>query len=144
MRLGLLVSSDEELVGGVRRHLSIWNINSFAEFFLQIFNKYTADYQRACQLFKQERARFLQRLKEIPWLEVFHSEANYFLCHVEPSFISSTDLTERLLSLYNIFIKDCDTKSGLEGKNYIRIAVRDKTDNDRLLEALGKIKRVQS
>lgn len=136
LRLGLLASSDEELLTAVRRNLSIWNINSFAEFFLQIYNKYTAAYERACELFRQERARFEADLKQIVWLETYPSQANYFLCHVNPAVISSTRLAQRLLSEHNILIKDCDTKSGLEGRNYIRIAVRNEADNKRLVAAL--------
>jgi histidinol-phosphate/aromatic aminotransferase/cobyric acid decarboxylase-like protein len=46
LRLGILASSDTELIGQIRSDLSIWNINSFAEFFLQILEKYTADRTR--------------------------------------------------------------------------------------------------
>lgn len=33
-------------------------------------------------------------------------------------------------------IKDCNTKTFLEGKNFVRISVRDTADNDRLVDAL--------
>ena len=44
-----------------------------------------------------------------------------------------------LLKRFNILIKSCNTKHGLENKNYIRIAVRNRIDNDRLLDALKSL-----
>ena len=38
-------------------------------------------------------------------------------------------------------IKDCDCKTGLAGKNYIRMSIRNQADNDTLLEALNILAR---
>ena len=35
-------------------------------------------------------------------------------------------------------IKDLSTKKGFEGRNYIRIAIRDEKDNEKLVAALKK------
>lgn len=135
LRLGVLASSDEELINWMKHDVSIWNINSFAEFYMQIFGKYQKDYDRACQKFIAERKRFMARLTDIPFLRVIPSQANYFLCQVTEKY-TSEELTRRLLMDFNILIKDCDNKDGLENKNYVRIAVRDQKDNDTLVEAL--------
>ena len=135
LRLGILASSDEELINWMKHDVSIWNINSFAEFYMQIFGKYQKDYDRACQKFIAERERFMARLTDIPFLRVIPSQANYFLCQVTEKY-TSEELTRRLLMDFNILIKDCDNKDGLKNKNYVRIAVRDQKDNDTLVEAL--------
>lgn len=135
LRLGILASSDEELINWTKHDVSIWNINSFAEFYMQIFGKYQKDYDRACQKFIAERERFMARLTDIPFLRVIPSQANYFLCQVTEKY-TSEELTHRLLMDFNILIKDCDNKDGLKNKNYVRIAVRDQKDNDTLVEAL--------
>ncbi len=135
LRLGVLASSDEALINWMKHDVSIWNINSFAEFYMQIFGKYQKDYDRACQKFIAERKRFIARLTDIPFLRVIPSQANYFLCQVTEKY-TSEELTRRLLMDFNILIKDCDNKDGLENKNYVRIAVRDQKDNDTLVEAL--------
>lgn len=135
LRLGVLASSDEELINWTKHDVSIWNINSFAEFYMQIFGKYQKDYDRACQKFIAERERFMARLTDIPFLHVIPSQANYFLCQVTEKY-TSEELTRRLLMDFNILIKDCDNKDGLKNKNYVRIAVRDQKDNDTLVEAL--------
>ncbi len=135
LRLGILASADEALIRYIKKDVSIWNLNSFAEFFMQIFNKYEKDYKRACEKFQTERERFFRDLSAVPFLRVIPSEANYFLCEITSKF-TSAQLTELLLSQHNILIKDCDTKNGLKGKNMVRIAVRDMADNTRLVEVL--------
>lgn len=137
LRLGVLASGDREFVATLKKAVSIWNINSFAEFFMQIFSKYENDYDRACGQFVSERKRFAECLEKIPFLRVVPSQANYFLCEVLD--MGARELTERLLNSYDILIKDCSTKKGVEGKNYVRIAIRNSADNDRLVKAMEDI-----
>ena len=135
LRLGILASGDEALIEWMKKDVAIWNINSFAEFYMQIFGKYENDYRRACEKFIQERNRFFAALQAIPFLRVIPSQANYFLCEVKAPY-TSAELTRCLLRK-NILIKDCSTKKVFGGKNYIRIAVRGKEDNDKLVEAMA-------
>ena len=135
LRLGILASGDEALIEWMKKDVAIWNINSFAEFYMQIFGKYENDYLRACEKFIQERNRFFAALQAIPFLRVIPSQANYFLCEVKAPY-TSAELTRCLLRK-NILIKDCSTKKVFGGKNYIRIAVRGKEDNDKLVEAMA-------
>ena len=138
LRLGILASSDTELIAQVKNDVSIWNLNSFAEFFMQIFNKYEADYRNACEKFVSERNRFQTELERIPYLRVIPSEANYFLCEVLPPY-SSHDLAVKLLDNHNILIKDCSKKNGFVHRNYIRVAIRNKEDNNTLISSLKSL-----
>ena len=138
LRLGVRVSADTQLINEVKRDVAIWNINSFAEFYLQIFGKYEADYRQACYRFIKERNRFEKLLREIPYLRVIPSQANYFCMEVLGG-ITSEELTKRLLADYDIMIKDCNSKNFLKGKNYIRVSVRDTEDNNQLIAALKEI-----
>ena len=135
LRLGVLAGGDIELLNQIKKDVSIWNINSFAEFYMQIFNKYESFYKQACRNFVAERERFGALLASIPYLRVIPSQANYFLCQVTDKF-TARELTALLLNRYNILIKDCENKTGLAGKNYIRLAVRNQEDNDKLIAAL--------
>lgn len=137
LRLGLLASSNKKLIESIKRDVSIWNINSFAEFYMQIFGKYENDYKKACRKFIQERERFFHELQQIPFLRIIPSQANYFLCEVLSPY-TSLNLTQFLLK-ENLLIKDCSTKSAFAGRNYIRLAIRDKKDNDKLIYALKNI-----
>lgn len=135
LRLGVLATTDNVLMEKIRKDVSIWNINSFAEFYMQIFGKYEKDYIHACHLFIEERKRFFSELKRVDYLRVIPSQANYFLCEVTARF-TPIKLSEILLDKFNILIKDCTTKTSRQGGNYIRIAIRDKKDNDALVKAL--------
>lgn len=135
LRLGILASADKELVSLIRKDVSIWNLNSFAEFFMQIYSKHETDYMLAAGKFRTERERFWKELQSVPYLRVHPSEANYFLCEVLPPY-TSNDLAVSLLDRHNILIKDCSTKKAFDGRNMIRLAVRGKEDNIRLIVAL--------
>lgn len=138
LRLGIMASSNVELIAYVKKDVAIWNINSFAEFYMQIFNKYEHIYKAACAKFLDERRRFESNLKQISYLRVIPSQANYFLCEVTRRF-SAHELTEILLNRFDILIKDCNNKTGLAGKNYIRVAIRNSEDNDMLINALKQL-----
>lgn len=138
LRLGVMASSCTELIAVIKKDVAIWNINSFAEFYMQIFNKYEHIYKAACAKFLNERRRFGLELQKISFLRVIPSQANYFLCEVADGF-TAKELTEVLLNRYNILIKDCNNKTGLEGKNYIRVAIRNSEDNDTLINALKQL-----
>ena len=139
LRLGILASANKELIARIKREVSIWNINSFGEFFMQIYNKYEKDYQRACQKFVDERDRFEASLRTIPFLRVMPSQANYFLCEVLPTYTAS-EIVIYMLKQHNILTRDCSGKTGLNpDKQYMRIAVRNTEDNTRLVEALMTI-----
>ena len=138
LRLGVLATADKTLISQMKQRVSIWNLNSFAEFYMQIYTKYERDYQKACARFVAERADFEQKLRQIPFLRVMPSQANYFLCEVLPPF-TANEVVIRVLKHYNILTRDCSSKSGLNGRQYMRIAVRDHADNKRLVEALKSL-----
>jgi histidinol-phosphate/aromatic aminotransferase/cobyric acid decarboxylase-like protein len=137
-RLGVVASSNQSFMNRINASLSIWNINSFGEFFLQIIGKYEGDYNQACRKISEERARFFDDLKKIPYLRPIFSQANYFLCEVKAPWTATT-LVQHALAEDDILLKDCTGKVGFEGKEFIRIAVRDQADNNDLIEALIKI-----
>ena len=135
LRLGVLASGDTETIAFMKKDVAIWNINSFAEFYLQIWEKYEKDYVKALERFRAERARFVSRLKEVPGLTVYPSQANYVLAKLDGK-QSAGALTKRLLIEYNLLIKDLTSKAG---GPYIRLAVRNEEDNDQLVEALKEV-----
>lgn len=135
LRLGILASSDTELISHIKREVSIWNLNSFAEYFMQIYSKYEKDYQRACDKFLIEREDFENQLRTISYLRIIPSQANYFLVEVLPP-CSVRTLVIGLLRDHNILTRDCSNKQGLDGKQYMRIAVRGHGDNAKLIAAL--------
>ena len=141
LRLGILCSADKELIAHIKKEVSIWNLNSFAEFFMQIYNKHEKDYLKACNKFLAERDDFEKGLRTIPYLRVMPSQANYFLCEVFPPY-TAKEIVIYALRQHNILTRDCSLKPGLDpNKQYMRIAVRNHEDNTRLVEALKQFKK---
>ena len=139
LRLGILASANQALIASIKKEISIWNLNSFAEFFMQIYNKHEKDYQKACEKFVAERDSFESQLRTVPFLRVMPSQANYFLCEVLLPY-TAKEIVIYMLRQHNILTRDCSQKPGLDPqKQYMRIAVRNHEDNTRLVEALRKM-----
>lgn len=134
-RLGVLACKDETMIEKIKRSVSIWNINSFGEFFLQIKEKYDKDYRKAIAEIKKTRNEFVEELDKIPFLHVYPSEANYVMCLLNG--ITADELCAILLGK-DIFVKKLTSKIH-DGKEYIRIAVRNREDNSRLIRELLNI-----
>lgn len=133
LRLGVLASGDQDLIAALKKDVAIWNINSFAEFYMQIEEKYKKDYARSLELIRAERAHFRRELEKFPNLRVIPSQANYLMVELLGG-LSARAITRDLLVNRCILVKDLSPKLG--GQQYLRLAVRDTRDNDRLLEAL--------
>lgn len=137
LRLGVFASSDTEMIQKIKKEVSIWNINSFGEFYMQIYGKYENDYRKACRKFCEVREKFYEELKQINFLRVIPSQANYFLCEVTSKY-TSAELCEHLIEK-DIIISNCGKKKHMDGRNLVRLAVRNETDNARLVEVLKSL-----
>ena len=134
IRLGILASGNKELLSTIRDEMAIWNINAFGEYYLQIATLYTKEYKKSCELIAKERSSFISKLKQIPYIKPYESQANYIMCRLEGR--DSTALANYLLKNYSILIKDLKNKKGFENVDFIRLAVKSTKDNDELIEAL--------
>ncbi|WP_349763451.1 aminotransferase class I/II-fold pyridoxal phosphate-dependent enzyme [Fusobacterium sp. SYSU M8D902] len=137
LRLGIVASSNEEIINKLKKEVNIWNINSFAEYYMQIFGKYQKGYIKALKEIKLARNNFIKELEKIEELEVYPSEANYLLIRILKKY-SSKDLAEILLDKYEILIKDLKNKNGIDD-NYIRIAVKTTVENNYFINAIKEI-----
>lgn len=137
LRLGIFASSDTEMIQKIKKEVSIWNINSFGEYYMQIYGKYENDYRKACRKFCEVREKLYEELKQINFLRVIPSQANYFLCEVTSKY-TSAELCELLIEK-DIIISNCGKKKHMDGRNLVRLAVRDEADNARLVEVLKSL-----
>ena len=137
LRLGIVATSNFELLQNIKKEVSIWNINSFGEYYMQIYGKYEKVYKSSLDKIKSAREIFINDLREIKELQVFDSQANYILIKILEKY-SSEELTKILLNDYEIYIKDLKGKAAIDD-NFIRIAVRDTEDNKYCINALKEI-----
>ena len=133
VRLGVLCTSNTNLIEHIKKDVSIWNINSFGEFYLQIYEKYKKDYAAALENIKHARKVFVDDLQEVKEFRVIPSEANYVTIEVLKG--TSKDLCISMLEK-NIFIKDLTPKISWLNKQFIRVAIRDEFDNAVFVKAI--------
>lgn len=135
LRLGVLASADEEKVNQIKKNMPIWNINSFAEFFMQIIPKYRKDYAAALVEFRKTRKDFLEKLEQIEYLKAVPTQANYVMCEV-----IGRSAGEICICLFEkgILIKNL-TEKVKNDRQYIRIAIRTREENDQVLKILNEI-----
>lgn len=133
LRLGVLASGDAETIAKMKKDVAIWNINSFGEFYMQIEEKYKKDYAAALVRIRAERARFQNELSKIKGVRVIPSQANFVMVELKDE-ISPKELLKTLLIKHNLLIKELTTKTN--GRNYLRLAVRNTEDNDALVSAM--------
>lgn len=136
LRLGVLASGDTDAIARMKKDVAIWNINSIAEFYMQIEEKYRKDYSASLEKLRIERGRLFDALNAIPYLRPIPSQANYIMAELTDG-TTARELTKKLLAEH-LLIKDLSRKTGGE---YIRIAVRDAKDNQKLINAMTGIEK---
>ena len=82
---------------------------------------------------RAERARFQTELAKIKGVRVIPSQANFVMVELEKE-IDPRELLKTLLIKYNLLIKELSTKTN--GRNYLRLAVRNTADNGVLVAAM--------
>lgn len=135
LRLGILASGNTALIAELKKDVAIWNINAFAEFYMQIEEKYRKNYEEALQMLRDERKYFEAELQKISGLRIIPSQANYIMAEITTG-MTAAELTRVLIVKHNILIKNLFSKVNTDQKQYVRLAIRNRQDNDRLIAAL--------
>lgn len=138
VRLGILASGDKAFIHHIKHGLAIWNVNSFGEFYMQIAEKYKSSYKQALDKFREERKHLWDALQDIHNICIFPSQANFFMIELTGE-MTSSQLAVLLLTKYNIFIKDLSDKINRNERQFIRISIRNREDNDNLTAALRQV-----
>jgi len=69
---------------------------------------------------------------------VFPSGANFLLVRLPDPFVAAS-ARERLIREHGILVRECDSFEGLEKGRYLRVAVRQESENARLIQALERV-----
>ncbi len=135
LRIGFAVASPDFacILNNIRLP---WSLNSLALESGIWLLKNNGDYiDRSLGLIKKEREWLMTRLGSIRGFRPCPSDANFILVDIRDFSIDSTDMAARMLR-HGIIIRDCSS-FGL--KNHIRIAVRKRGDNRKLIKAFGGV-----
>lgn len=137
LRLGYLLTTNEKIREEVRSRLPIWNINSVTERFVELFPEFLREFENSLIKGKEDRSYLHHRLKELPYLEPYESYANFIFCKTK---ISARKIGEDLFDRHHILIRDSLNQESLKRDRYIRVGVRTKEENDKLISALMDVR----
>lgn len=140
LRLGIMATANADIIKYMIDNMAIWNINSFAEYYLQIQRLYKKSYMSSCNKIVEQRNYMIEQLADVKGLKVYPSEANYIMCRLtEDAGISSKEFSFAMMKKYNILVKNLSGKKGFYKKDFLRFAVRDANDNKLLVDGIKEI-----
>ena len=134
LRIGYGLSS-KKIIEVLQRIKIPWNVNYIAQSAASTALCYSDFLNKSRQNIKKENLFLMNSLSKLEWMSCFNSSTNFILIKTK---INSKILQKKLLKK-NILIRDCSTFCGLN-ENYVRIAVKNRKENQILIKALGEIK----
>ena len=135
MRLGCLLAAPE-LIRRLAAAQEPWSVNTLAQAMGRACLQDQDYLARSRALVRQEREYLLAGLGALPGLHPFPSAVNYLLVKLTRPDWTAASLRTAVLS-ERIIIRDASNFRGLD-ERFLRLAVRGREDNQRLLEALRK------
>ncbi len=140
LRLGFLYTSDRSVLERIDMLRQPWNVNSLAEclalkLLVDNKNELMESIEEARSLVAREGPRLARMLGEIG-LNVYASSTCFLL--VEKHGVDFAVVNEELVRKHGIAIRPCIGFTGL-GKNYARIAVRRRLENQALVNSLARV-----
>lgn len=137
LRLGFGVAC-EELAKRLDAGKDVWNVNLLAQKAGAAVLR-DREYQKKSRAFiAAEAQHFYQRLAQYPGIHAYQPSVNFILLDVSALGITSTDFAVRMRKK-GILVRDCANYTGLDGQSFVRIAVRQRADNEQFLHALEEL-----
>jgi len=136
LRVGFGVGS-ASMIEPILKMKEPWNVNCLAEIAASASMKDTEYIKKTKRIIEREKELLMKNLDRIEGLEPFPSETNFILISTRETGKTAHELQSRLAQR-GIIVRDCSSFRGLN-RFYIRIAVRLREENERLLKALEEI-----
>lgn len=136
VRLGYAITSPER-ARFLRQRIPYWNLNGISESLLKRLPRYLSLYEAGRRKTVLDSRAFEAELRRIPGLTVYPSRANFVYVKA-PSFISGTELRDRLLNERGLLVRECGNKEG-SSSQFLRIAARPPEERGVLVEAMQEI-----
>ncbi len=135
LRVGYAVAASD-VVEKVRTHLPPWSVNAMGQVAALAALNDGGHVARSLAFMSRERARFTSMLARLPGCRVFPACANFLFLEL-PRRWSAGAITARLRQ-DGLLIRDCSSVPGANAHS-IRVAVRARRENDRLVKALSQL-----
>jgi len=135
LRVGYAVC-EPELARALRAIIPPWPVTALA---LRALTAVLDDVEYA-ERSRAQNIRERQHLKadlEGAGLRVFDSAANFLLCELPLEGVRAPELVSALVLNAGLVVRDCSSFEGLANGRFIRVAVRARSDNERLASAIS-------
>lgn len=135
LRVGY-VAAKSRVIEQIAAHQPPWSVNMLAQRAAEAALRDVRHARRSLRFMERERTRVMKALTRLPGCTVFSSAANFILMELPVG--QKVAETVAALRRQGILIRDCSQVPGLNARS-VRVAVRTKADNDRLLHAFAAI-----
>lgn len=136
LRVGYGIAS-EETVKILSNAKIPWNVNCLAQVAALAALTDKEHLKKSRELVRAERVFLTRELTRINSFKPYPADANFILIDIEESGFTAAQLKEKMLK-QGILIRDCSSFKGLDDY-HIRVAVKTRQENERLLEAFTKV-----
>lgn len=139
LRLGYVYTHNKNLYQFIMDSLPVWNMNSIAEFLLEILLKHRNSFKASIANTVRDREEFSTLLQECPAVKtVYRSGANFLLIKLNCDASKVAHLSRLLLDDHHLYVKSGSAKFD-DGFGYIRFAVRLPAENKAMVDALNTV-----
>ena len=137
LRLGYGIYFDEELKANLDKKTEPWSVNSFADIAGQVMLKDEKYITETEAWIEKEKKWFYEQCNAIHKIKAYKTNTNFILLKLLAN--TSEEVREKMLE-YGILIRDASNFVGLDNQ-YIRLAIKDRENNTKVIEALNEVVR---
>ena len=141
LRVGYGIA-DEETIEVFSRAKMPWNVNSLAQVAAGAALGDKEHSRRTMEVVKKEKKFLRSGLSRIDGFGVFPADTNFILIDVRKTGFMASQLREKMIR-QGLLVRDCSSFIGLDAF-YVRVAVRTRKENKRLLDAFLKVLKHES
>jgi threonine-phosphate decarboxylase len=141
LRLGYGIYFDKKLEKGISEKKEPWSVNNIAEMAGLTVLDDTEYIEKTLKWITEEKTYVYEKLNEISGIKPYKTEVNFITVKIEDNFIlkglNVKILREKMLE-QGILIRDASNFNFLD-ERFFRLAIKDRENNDRVIETLKKI-----
>lgn len=134
LRVGYCLSN-EKIINKMQQFKEPWTLNSLASIAIKTFPRLNKYLEKTKKWFSKEKDYLYNNLNKMPNIKVYPPNCNFILIKLLK--YDANYVFEKMLD-YNILIRNCSNFMYLN-ESYIRIAIKDRKSNKKLIFALNEV-----
>ena len=136
LRVGYGIA-DEETIEVFSRAKMPWNVNSLAQVAARAALGDKEHSRRTLEVVKEQKKFLSSELSRIEGFNVFPADTNFILIDIRKTGFRASHLRQKMIN-QGLLVRDCSSFIGLDAF-YVRVAVRTRKENERLLDAFREV-----